>query len=233
MKRLIAACIFLGMSFSPSFAEWTIDEMNNHIDATNWIVDVGCSGTTIDKKRKFILTNWHCVNGTLGRKNGGNMRDGDIPVSQQKYQDYSVVKRVTYMAEVVAVNRAIDLAVLRIRDNDLVLTVQAKLSDSDAKRGQKVYLVGNPAGEDSSVIIGNVSATARMRTIENDTRPYFQVSGGVVPGASGGSVYDENGNLIGVMGATLNNAVIIGYAIPLTIVKAFLQSTNTYPVSEP
>jgi S1-C subfamily serine protease len=54
------------------------------------------------------------------------------------------------------------------------------------------------------------------------------MSGGVVGGASGGGVYNEWGELIGVTSAGTKDATFIGYAIPLSIIENFLNSASFF-----
>lgn len=234
------AALALIFSTSAAHAEWTLKEINSYIDNTNWILDDSCSGTTISAKDRLVLTNFHCVVQSKNRVKGENYRQSDVYLSRRTYKDYSVVKEETYAAEVIGVDIGNDLALLQIRDTSIFLFSEAKIPAEKYEyiRGQKVYLVGNPSMMDNSLIIGYVSSVARTiympRIVGGSDKDaiapyrYIQVSGGVFGGASGGSVYDEEGNFIGVTAATTNGATYIGFAIPVDVVKTFLTQSGKF-----
>src|SRR5262249_17439747 len=62
---------------------------------------------------------------------------------------------------------------------------------SSVQMGEKIFVIGHPEGLNFSVSNGIVS-----RTPGNDV---LQISAPVSPGNSGGPVYDEYGNLLGVV----------------------------------
>lgn len=225
MKSFLVA-IFMALLSTAAFADWPLDRMNKHIEATNWILDNQCSGTTIDAKNRIILTNWHCIRTSLGRENGPNYAPGDVFVSQRKYQDFSIVKIVTYAAVVLDANPKLDVAILKIRDNSVVLTDEALPAKTDTlQRGQKVYLVGNPEMQDNTLVVGYISSPSRMLNIEGYSRRYFQVSGGLTGGASGGAVYNEDGEFIGITTAGSPRATYIGFAVPNSAIRELLTSS--------
>lgn len=225
--RTILVSVFAVVMAAAARADWPLDVMNKHIDQTNWILDNQCSATTFDKTHRLLLTNWHCVSMAEKRDNGQNYADGSIFVTQRTYDNFSVVKEITYVAELVVANPIADLAVVRIRDEKAILTEESKLSISDDLiRGSKVLLVGNPQMQDGTLVVGYISSSARTLKIEGTSRKYFQVSGGVAGGASGGAVYNENGELIGVTAAASQSATYIGFAIPISVIREFLTRTR-------
>lgn len=227
--RFILSVLCLVFFTSWAAAEWPLDKMNKYIEETNWFLDKSCSATTIDAKERLLLTNFHCVDSALARENGENFRPGDVFVSQRTYDDFSIVKEVTYSAAIIAVDPLKDLALIQIRD-PAPLPSEAKLSKrNELLRGEKTLIVGNPEGLENTLVIGYVSSPARSLTIQNVNRKYFQMSGGVTGGASGGAVYNENGELIGVTAAGSPRSTYIGFAIPLSVVKDFLMYTGRFP----
>jgi hypothetical protein len=221
MKFFSTALLALALMTGSAFAYWPLKDMNKHIEDTNWIVEDRCSGTTVNAALKIILTNWHCIS-TPG--NGGqNINSTHFFVKQVKYQNFSIVKSISYATTVGFISPSVDLAILHIEDEDVTLTTEAVFEKDDTLlRGAKVYLVGNPEMQDGSLVVGSISAPARLVTIDKVSRPYFQVSGGITGGFSGGSVYNENGKLIGVTSAVSHRSNFIGFAVPGEIIKGFL-----------
>ena len=68
---------------------------------------------------------------------------------------------------------------------------------AEAREGQTIYVIGHPEGLKYTLSTGIIS---RM---ENST---LQISAPVSPGNSGGPVYDQQGNLLGVVSSTLDKS---------------------------
>jgi S1-C subfamily serine protease len=67
----------------------------------------------------------------------------------------------------------------------------------EPREGQTIYVIGHPEGLKYTLSTGIIS---RM---ENST---LQISAPVSPGNSGGPVYDQQGNLLGVVSSTLDKS---------------------------
>lgn len=126
-----------------------------------------------------------------------------------------------YDAEVVGSDTADDIAVLKIDATDLTAAV---IGDSDAASvGETVYADGNPGGTLSGTITeGIVSALNREITVETDsgeaiTLNVIQTSAAVSPGSSGGGLFNDRGELIGVVNAKSSDTSDegLGFAIPI------------------
>jgi S1-C subfamily serine protease len=95
-------------------------------------------------------------------------------------------------AKVVGRHKRLDVALLwlerRFGDAEFRQPVSTY---SSVQAGEKIYVIGHPEGLNFSVTNGIVS-----RTPGNDV---LQISAPVSPGNSGGPVYDEYGNLLGVV----------------------------------
>ena len=95
------------------------------------------------------------------------------------------------------------------------------IGDSDAmKVGDEVYAVGNPLGElDFSMTTGHVSALDRLISTESNSEPInmFQFDAAVNSGNSGGPVYNNRGEVVGVVTAKYSSSGVEGlsFAIPI------------------
>jgi S1-C subfamily serine protease len=98
-------------------------------------------------------------------------------------------------AEVVARHTNLDLVLMWIPRHsghaDFVQPI------APAKEGETIYVIGHPEGLKYTLSTGIIS---RM---ENST---LQISAPVSPGNSGGPVYDQQGNLLGVVSSTLDKS---------------------------
>lgn len=128
-------------------------------------------------------------------------------------------------AEVIAADHRNDLALLKFtppKDNQLA-HVRLGLN-ADVNAAEEVVIVGNPGVRgfvlQKSVLLGLVS-NKRQQVGEFVKRPHVQLAADVVPGCSGGPVFNLWGEVIGVVD---QNAPIArtGFAIPMDAVKNFL-----------
>lgn len=123
-----------------------------------------------------------------------------------------------YIASVVGVDPDNDIAVLQVEAAGLHF---ATLGNSDGIRvGDEIYAVGNPLGElQFSMTTGSISATNRLISTQ-DASPainMFQIDAAVNKGNSGGPVYDNTGEVIGIVTAKYSQEGIegLGFAIPI------------------
>jgi putative serine protease PepD len=137
-------------------------------------------------------------------------------------------------ATVVGADPSRDLALLKVDGNNLSTL---SLGDSSSVGvGDAVYAIGNPFGLDHTFTTGIVSALQRnLQAPDGATiSGAIQTDAALNPGNSGGPLLDSAGEVIGVNaqietgsqnGAEGGN-VGIGFAIPSTTVKAFVQEAK-------
>jgi S1-C subfamily serine protease len=116
-------------------------------------------------------------------------------------------------AEVVGVDAATDLAVLRVAGRDLPTL---PLSERRLRVGELVLAIGNPLGFDRSVTVGVVSALYRRIPGERGDvlDGLVQTDVSINPGSSGGPLLDAAGAVVGITTAMLPWARGIGFAVP-------------------
>ena len=135
-----------------------------------------------------------------------------------------------YTASVVGCEPDNDIAVLQVDASGLPF---AKLGNSDGIRvGDNVYAVGNPLGElQFSMTTGSISATNRRITTQESAPAInmFQIDAAVNHGNSGGPVYDNTGEVIGIVTAKYSDEGIegIGFAIPINDAVAIAKDLIT------
>ena len=124
-------------------------------------------------------------------------------------------------AEIVGLDPANDLAVLRIDVPSAKLN-PVELGNSDALRvGQRAIAIGNPFGLDWTLTTGVVSSLGRPLRIDEQRYLYnvVQTDAAINPGNSGGPLLDSYGRVIGVNTAIRSGAENIGFAVPVDTVK--------------
>ena len=167
----------------------------------------------------YIVTNYHVV------------EDGDSDGITVTLYDGSV-----YDATLVGYDSSNDVAVLKIDATDLTPVV---LGDSDTLSvGDTVVAIGNPLGELTfSLTAGVVSALDREVTVSSDssgssvTMNLIQTDAAINSGNSGGALFNEYGEVIGITNAKYSSSSSseasidnIGFAIPINTVKSIIES---------
>jgi serine protease Do len=123
----------------------------------------------------------------------------------------------SYAAKVVGYEQDNDLAVIKIDATGLNAVTLG--TNKDMKVGNQIYTVGNPLGELTyTMTSGIVSALDREITEEDGTRiNMFQIDAAVNPGNSGGPVYNDRGEVLGIVSAKFSSTGVegLGFAIPI------------------
>ena len=167
------------------------------------------SGVIIDSQG-HVLTNYHVV-------------EGATEVSVELWDGTAA------LANVVGVDPANDLAVLRIAVQPQRL-VPARFGDSDLLRlGQSVFAIGNPFALDFAVTSGIVSGLGRERQglSGRPIRGVIQIDAAVNPGNSGGPLFNAAGEVVGITTSIENPTgqrvfIGIGFAVPSNTALRFL-----------
>lgn len=231
MKKLCLALILLVS------AAWAPAAMNRQIDSTNFLLNDNCSATLIDSTGYF-LTAAHCASDQFRVIERQRIGDDNVvttekvrvavpaTVSQLFYEGSDQVKKISYAVSVVLIDKDLDLALLKTSMKE-GLWQGAPIACKDPIRGQHVYAVGNMyAVLYSSVtdgIISSVHRNYRMLGIDDQgDNGLVQSSASIVGGNSGGALYNDSGELIGVnvRGSQINETIAL--VVPLSDIKKFL-----------
>jgi len=251
LEYLIASLIALGIALAlffwgvhvafstPVSYTWDRGDMNRTVDTTNVLVNAGCSGTIIDAQKSVILTANHCVEnqyeiierekisdeGVVTKEKVRRLRDGTI--SRLTFSGSESVTETKYKVRLLVVDREKDLALVQSKD-PIPARFAARFSCQEPARGDHVYIVGNPmALLYASVGVGVVASLQRdygLLGVHNtdERQSLMQISGGVVGGNSGGAVYNMNGEFVGVPVLAHRVNEVLGFAVPLPLVRKFL-----------
>ena len=131
-----------------------------------------------------------------------------------------------FESEILLKDKALDLAVLKIQDDEAFPAV--RLGDSDALEvGDLVLAIGNPFGVGQTTTSGIVSALARSHVGVSDFGFFIQTDAAINPGNSGGALIDMRGQVIGINTAIVSRSggsIGIGFAIPANMVRAVVNA---------
>lgn len=192
-------------------AAWAPKEANDHSNETNLLVGTWCSGTVIDKKERLIATANHCVEllklfhtgyrETFDDKKVRvvTMRYKPVEVTLNKFDlEGNLYSKSIYTAEVVGIDVKSDIAILKVFDKTKFFNSEARLSFKPVKKGDVVYAIGNPLGFEAVTTPGIISK-AKLHFIYKDTDAVVIVfTAMIAPGSSGGALYNDNGEYIGM-----------------------------------
>ena len=110
--KLTSIITALALSASSALA-WEVEDLNEHIEQTNFIVGDHCSGTLISVEHRLVLTNEHCTNKYVRTRSDKVVNDkgvvsdvkvqyfDDVPVSQKVYKDHKLVSQSSYIGDLV------------------------------------------------------------------------------------------------------------------------------------
>jgi S1-C subfamily serine protease len=193
-------------------------------------------------KLGHIVTNQHVVNSckrlTVG--DNANSQVQAIAIETDRRNDLALLKiSSTEMAseETKSLIRKLDSPLTSNLGLKVVpLSSNGLLRSDDVELGESLLVAGYPYGEIFSNTIkvtkGIVSA---IRGIGDDSGQ-FQLDAAVQPGNSGGPIYDENGNIVGVVVAQLNKLKMaktigsmpenVNFGIKASTVRQFLTASG-------
>lgn len=176
-----------------------------------------------DDGSAYIITNYHVVYDSESKTKSG------ISDNILVYLYGKEISTGAMQASYVGGSLNYDIAVLRIDHNDILKNSDAEavtVADSNhVVIGQTAIAIGNAEGEGISVTSGIVSVDSENLTMtgaDDKTQVTFRVmrvDTAVNSGNSGGGLFDEYGQLIGIVNAKIMSSDVenIGYAIPSNV----------------
>ena len=130
----------------------------------------------------------------------------------------------TLDATLVGSDTETDIAVLKVEGSNFPYSA---LGDSDSLvLGETCVAIGNPLGTlTGTVTSGVISGLERTITVEGQSMNLLQHDAAINEGNSGGPLYNEYGEVVGINNAKTNieNVEGIGYAIPINDVKDIIE----------
>lgn len=133
-----------------------------------------------------------------------------------------------YTAEVVATDKVNDIAILRISDSrftgfgTIPYAVQQRMADV----GEDVFVLGYPLTQALGNEIKLTNGIVSSRTGYQGNIATYQMSAPVQPGNSGGPMFDNKGNIIGIVVAGVPGAENVGYAIKTSYLNILIESAG-------
>lgn len=169
------------------------------------------AGTGFALKNGYIATNFHVIDGAKSIMIKGV--SGDFNKS--------------YKASLIGVDKNNDLALLKIDDPTFCgfKNIPYSVLSTTSEVGENIFVLGYPLvstmGDEIKLTIGVISS----KTGFQGNVAQYQISAPIQPGNSGGPLFDNNGNVIGIVSAKHKEAENVGYAIKASYLKNLIEST--------
>jgi len=162
----------------------------------------------------YIITNYHVVK-----------------KSKQIMVDVYQGSTKSFNAKIISVDKKNDLALIKVDETDfseMTTSVKYNLLNEAADVGTKVYSYGYPLsylmGKEIKITDGIISS----KTGFSGDITCYQISAPIQPGSSGGPLFDENANLIGINSSGLHKSLAdnVGYTIKSSYILNFLDAVT-------
>ena len=180
---------------------------NNNSKSSTW------SGSGFALKDGYIVTNNHVVEGAKTIKVYGI--DGNSSHA--------------YAAELIASDKNNDLAIIKINDQSFegFTDIPYSVKTNMAEVGESIFVLGYPLtqlmGNEIKLTDGIISSRSGY---QGDISAY-QMTAPIQPGNSGGPMFDEKGNIVGIVNAGIQGADNVGYAIKTSYLKNLVDNISS------
>lgn len=170
------------------------------------------SGTGFAIADGYLVTNYHVINGakTITIKGvNGKMKE-------------------SYKGYVVASDREHDLAIIKIVDKKYngFDDIPYCIGNNVPEVGDDIFVLGYPMintmGKDIKLTNGIISASSGFKGDQS----MYQISAAVQPGNSGGPLFDNEGNVIGIINAKHADAENANYAIKVSYLFSLINGSD-------
>jgi len=148
------------------------------------------SGVVLNDKG-YVVTNYHVLSGS------------------ERLEIMHGEEIIPYV-DIIGIDVEKDILILKIEEKKFPAV---KLGDAkELKVGQRVYAIGSPMGFENTISEGIISG---LRSYEELSKNYIQITASISPGSSGGAVVNDKGELIGISTLTAKEGQNLNFAIPI------------------
>jgi len=198
-----------------NFQSLTIKKLNSGIpekfysplnyDANNSDFTANGSGFLINNSG-YIATNHHVIDGSS--------------------EIFVEINGDDYKCKVVSVDKENDLAVLKVID-DVRFNVVSSINSNKSETGSSIFVLGFPyalslLGSEVKLTDGKISSQSGFQGYSKT----YQISAPIQPGNSGGPLFNDDGDVIGVVSSKFTEGENVGYAIKSDYLLNLLESNN-------
>ncbi len=170
--------------------------------------EINKSGTCfLISSKGYLVTNYHVI------KDAKNIYIKNLSGQSQKTK-----------AELVNYDEDLDIAILKINATNSIVPFTIKSKTTEV--GTSVFTMGYPLtqsmGKEIKLSVGIINAKSGYK---GDSK-YYQISNPIQPGNSGGPLFDNQGNLIGLVTSKFSGGDNVGYALKSNLLLNYLESLD-------
>ncbi len=182
----------------------------------------------------YIITNYHVVYNVSSNDSDHISDNISLFLYGKEYSNYAIP------ASYVGGSMEYDIAVLKVSSNPLMQLDAVRAADfadsSEVSVLETVIAIGNPAGLGISATVGCVNVDSEDITmtavdgVSEVTMRVMRIDAAVNSGNSGGGLFNDEGEVIGIVNAKISSSNIdnIGYAIPSNVASAIADNIIYY-----
>ena len=205
------------------------DKMGNKIKFDNFVI----KKLNAELPQKFFNFKNYITSKSKFKGNGSGFLVNNQGIIATNYHVIEGAKEIyvesnkkDYKCSIVAIDKINDLAILKIQ-NFNTNPIKYTISSITSETGSSIFALGFPyalslLGNEIKLTDGLISSTSGY---QNDVTTY-QISVPVQPGNSGGPLFDENGNVIGIVSSKFTLGDNVSYAIKSNYLLKLLTKNN-------
>lgn len=187
----------------------------------------------------YVITNFHVVYHKSANTEDKISDDIKLYLYGQEYERYAI------KAEYIGGSSNYDIAVLKVEGSQVLTESIARAADfADSKQVavlDTAIAIGNPEADGISATVGAVNVDSEELTMTNVqetgsvTLRVMRIDVAVNGGNSGGALFNDKGEVIGIVNAKMSDSSIdnIAYAIPSNVAKNVADNIIYYDSIDP
>lgn len=206
-----------GVFMTADLPERTVKELVSKFGEGVVLIETpdGLGSGFIINERGYCVTNYHVVE--------AQTRVAVTIFHRSENGDFE--RRSVRDVKILALNPHFDFALLEIPAQENLKFQPVYIAEDDSHReGDSVFAIGSPLGLERSVSEGIVST--RNRNMNGIV--YIQTTAQINPGNSGGPLFNDKGQVVGVINMKLSFGEGLGFAIPVSYLKHFLRNRDAF-----
>lgn len=136
-----------------------------------------------------------------------------------------------YNAKLIISDKNNDLAIIQIDDNNFntLGKIPYIIKSNPASQGENIFVLGYPLRASMGNEIKLTNGIVSSKTGYQGDLTSYQISAPVQPGNSGGPIFDNDGNLIGIINAKHTGAENVSYAVKVSYLVNLIETLEPKP----
>lgn len=169
--------------------------------------------------------------GIIWKSDGLIITNAHVVIGRDKVRHLQVVLQdgEHYDAQILIADEKLDIAVLSI--SAIGLSAVKVGSSKNLTTGQWLMAIGHPWGILDAITAGIVIGTGNQLPEIGDKREWIALDMKMRPGHSGGALFNQDGEIVGIN--TMIQGPEVSFAVPIDVVKEFLKNTIEADYAQP